>query len=206
MMNGKDIRTAIITLLMLLLVAPAGLQAFQPMSKDSSSIRKLLEQRDREIKELMGPKGTEYTQEQRDKLKDIINNIVDYRAMAEYALQTTYDTLTTQERNEFVDLFSNIVRDQSMNKLDIYRAKVTYKKIDVTGDSAFVKTMAQLEDVRTPVNYNMKFENGQWYINDLIIDDVSTAASYRRSFQNVIRKKGYDALVQNLRKRAERAS
>jgi len=205
-MNGKDIRTAIITLLMLLLVAPAGLQAFQPMSKDSSSIRKLLEQRDREIKELMGPKGTEYTQEQRDKLKDIINNIVDYRAMAEYALQTTYDTLTTQERNEFVDLFSNIVRDQSMNKLDIYRAKVTYKKIDVTGDSAFVKTMAQLEDVRTPVNYNMKFENGQWYINDLIIDDVSTAASYRRSFQNVIRKKGYDALVQNLRKRAERAS
>lgn len=205
-MNVKELRTAIITLLLLLLVVPAGLRAIQPMSKDSSSIRKLLEQRDREIKELMGPKGTEYTQKQRDKLKDIINNIVDYRAMAEYALQATYDTLTTQERDEFVDLFSNIVRDQSMNKLDIYRAKVTYNKIDVTDDSAYVKTMAQLEDVRTPVNYNMKFENGQWYITDMVIDDVSTAASYRRSFQNVIRKKGYGALVQSLRKRAERAS
>lgn len=173
---------------------------------DSSSVRELLEERDDEIKELMGPKETEYTQEQRDKLKDIINGIIDYHAMAQYALQDTYDTLTTDQREEFVDLFSTIVRDQSLNNLDIYRADVKYEDINVEGDSAVVQTIAQLEKVRTPVTYHMEFrdQNSHWVVTDMIIDDVSTAESYRRQFQNIIRKKGYESLLETLRKRAAR--
>ena len=174
---------------------------------DSSTVRDLLEERDDEIKELMGPKGTEYTQQQRDKLKDIINGIIDYRAMAAHALQDTYDTLSTEERTEFVDLFSTIIRDQSLNKLDIYRAEIKYESITVDSDSAVVQTLAQLEKVRTPVTYHMKYEEDakQWVVTDMIIDDVSTAGSYRRQFQNIIRKKGYDSLVETLRKRASKA-
>lgn len=171
---------------------------------DSSSVRELLEERDHEIKELMGPKDTEYTQQQRDQLKDIINGIIDYRAMAQQALQETYDTLSAEEREEFVDLFSTIIRDQSLNKLDIYRADVKYEQIKVEDSTATVKTIAQLENVRTPVGYEMKFEgdNSQWVVTDMIIDDVSTAGSYQRQFQNIIRKKGYDSLIETLRKRA----
>lgn len=175
---------------------------------DSSSVRELLEERDDEIKELMGPKGTDYTQEQRDKLKDIINGIIDYRAMAQYALQDTYDTLSTAQKDEFVDLFSTIIRDQSLNKLDIYRAEVKYEQIKVGSDTAVVKTIAQLEKVRTPVTYHMKYkdQNSDWVVTDMIIDDVSTAGSYRRQFQNIIRKKGYDSLLETLRKRASQTS
>jgi phospholipid transport system substrate-binding protein len=174
---------------------------------DSSSIRELLEERDQELKELVGPKGTEYTQKQRDKLKDIINGIIDYKAMAQHALQDTYDTLSTDERDEFVDLFSTIIRDHSMKKLDIYRADVTYDKITVNADTAVVKTIAQLEKVRTPVIYHMRYKesNEQWVVTDMIIDDVSTAGSYRRQFQNIINKKGYSSLVETLRKRASRS-
>ncbi|WP_445664853.1 MlaC/ttg2D family ABC transporter substrate-binding protein [Fodinibius sp. AD559] len=171
---------------------------------DSSTVRNLLEERDDEIKDLLGPKGTEYTQEQRDRLKDIINGIIDYRAMAQQALQATYDTLSEERRDEFVDLFSTIIRDQSLNKLDIYRAEVKYEQINVEDSSATVKTLAQLEKVRTPVSYEMKYDgqSDQWVVTDMIIDDVSTAGSYQRQFQNVIRKKGYDSLLETLRKRA----
>lgn len=171
---------------------------------DSSSVRNLLEDRDEEIKDLLGPKGTEYTQEQRDQLKNIINGIIDYRAMAQQALQTTYDTLSEEERTEFVDLFSTIIRDQSLNKLDIYRAEVKYEQVKVEDSSATVRTLAQLERVRTPVTYKMKYkgQNDQWVVTDMIIDDVSTAESYQRQFQNVIRKKGYNSLLETLRKRA----
>lgn len=171
--------------------------------KSEAAVRQLLEDRDEEIKELLGPKGTEYTQEQREKLKNIINGIIDYRAMAQYALQDTYDTLSQEEREEFVDLFSTIIRDQSLNKLDIYRAEVKYEEISVEGDEAEVRTIARLEDVRTPVGYKMKYtENNGWVVTDMVIDDVSTASSYRRQFQNIIRKKGYDSLLETLRKRA----
>ncbi|WP_440998688.1 MlaC/ttg2D family ABC transporter substrate-binding protein [Fodinibius sp. SL11] len=171
---------------------------------DSSSVRNLLEERDKEMKDLLGPKGTEYTQKQRDQLKDIINGIIDYRAMAQQALQTTYDTLSEEQRTEFVDLFSTIIRDQSLNKLDIYRADIKYEQIKVEDSSATVQTLAQLERVRTPVTYNMKYkgESEQWVVTDMIIDDVSTAGSYQRQFQNVIRKKGYNSLLETLRKRA----
>lgn len=174
--------------------------------KDAASIKQLLEERDAEIKELMGPKGTEYSQEQRDKLKDIINGIIDYRAMAQYALGDTYDNLSGEEQEEFVNLFSTIIRDQSLNKLDIYRAKVKYEDITVEDDSAEVETVAQLEDVRTPVGYTMAYENDtqQWVVTDMIIDDVSTAESYHRQFQKIIRQKGYDSLIETLRKRAAR--
>jgi len=172
---------------------------------DSTQIKQLLMKRDKELKDLVGPKGTTYTQQQRDKLKDMINGIVDFNAMAKEALQKTYDTLSASQRKEFVDTFSQVIRDQSLNKLDIYRAKITYNKINVHGDSAFVKTMAELQNVRTPVSYTMKKENGKWYITDFIIDNVSTAKSYKRTFQNYLAKKGYDALLTVLKKRISRS-
>ncbi|HKI47548.1 MAG TPA: ABC transporter substrate-binding protein [Balneolales bacterium] len=172
---------------------------------DSVQIKEMLQNRDKEIKDLVGPKGTTYTQKQKDKLKDIINDIVDYGAMAKVALQKTYDTLSTSQRKEFVDTFSQVIRDQSLNKLDIYRAKITYKKIDVTGDSAYVKTVAELQNVRTPVSYTMERKSGKWYITDFIIDNVSTAKSYQRTFQNYLAKKGYESLLAVLKKRISRS-
>jgi len=189
---------------MILLQAPVITASAGITDHDSAEIKQLLEQRDKQIKKLLGPKGTDYTQQQKNKLKDIINGIVDYKAMAQYALQTTYDTLSQDNRREFVDLFSTIVRDQSLNKLDIYRADVTYKEIDMNGDSAKVNTVAVLDKVRTPVNYQMVYKGNEWKITDMVIDDVSTAASYRRSFQTIIRKKGYDYLLKTLKKRAAR--
>lgn len=197
------------SILLLLLIFGFGLSGlFQTVAaqQDSSSVRELLEDRDKEIKDLLGPKGTEYTQQQREKLKDIINGVIDYRAMASYALKDTYDTLSVEQRNEFVDLFATIVRDQSLNKLDIYRADVRYNSIKVNDDTAVVKTLVTLEDVRTPVIYDMKYKDDskQWVVTDMIIDDVSTAGSYQRQFQNIIRKRGYDKLLETLRKRASR--
>jgi phospholipid transport system substrate-binding protein len=92
-----------------------------------------------------------------------------------------------------------------LNKLDIYRAKVTYKTITAVAGKARVETLAELKDVRTPVNYEMRFEKGKWEIVDMEIDDVSTASSYNRQFQRIIKKKGFDYLMESLRKRAAKA-
>ncbi|MEX0722699.1 MAG: ABC transporter substrate-binding protein [Gracilimonas sp.] len=171
----------------------------------SDEIRSMLEERDEQIKELLGPEGTEYTDSQRSELKEIINGIIDFEAMAQEALGDTFDSVTEKERREFVDLFSTIVRDQSLNKLDIYRAQVTYQSIEANDGQARVETLAQLENVRTPVNYEMENKNGEWVITDMEIDDVSTASSYNRQFQRIINQKGFDSLMNSLRKRAERA-
>ncbi|NBC28196.1 MAG: ABC transporter substrate-binding protein [Bacteroidetes bacterium] len=180
---------------------------FNAAAQDSEQvIRQMLDDRDTEIKELLGPKGTSYTQEQRDDLKEIINGVIDFRSMAAYALDDTYDNISSEKREKFVSLFSTIVRDQSLNRLDIYRSEVTYNSIEVDGNTARVETIAQLENVRTPVNYDMEKKEEEWMITDMEIDDVSTAQSYHRQFQNIIRKRGFDALMESLERRAARST
>lgn len=169
-------------------------------------IHTLLESRDQEIKELLGPKGTEYTDEHREKLKNIINDIIDFEAMASYALGDTYEKISREKREEFVSLFSTVIRDQSLNRMDIYRAEISYEEIRVANDTARVNTIARLENVRTPVSYHMRKKESGWVITDMIIDKVSTAESYYRQFQNIIRQRGFDPLLESLRRRAARAT
>ena len=171
----------------------------------ADQIQQMLNERDAEIKELLGPKGNEYTQDQRDRLKNIINDVIDFRSMSETALGDTYTEISEEKREEFVSLFSTIIRDNSLNRLDIYRAEVTYNDITVNDGTAEVKTMAQMDNVRTSVDYDMELQSGEWQITDMSIDDVSTAESYRRQFQSIIRQRGFDALLESLRRRAARA-
>jgi len=195
----------IIFSILLIFLAGNFSQAYA-QSASEQEIRTLLEERDEEIKTLLGAKGTEYSDEQRADLKEIINGIIDFESMAKYALEDTYATLDAEIQTEFVELFATIVRDQSLNKLDIYRAEVTYKSISVQGNEASVKTYAELDDIRTPVDYTMTREEDEWVITDLILDEVSTAESYNRQFQRIIKKKGFDSLLSTLRKRAARNS
>tara|TARA_Y100001935_G_scaffold251458_1_gene253438 strand:- start:72891 stop:73505 length:615 start_codon:yes stop_codon:yes gene_type:complete len=169
-----------------------------------TEIKSLLTERDQEIKTLLGPEGTEYTDQQREELKEIINGVIDFDAMAKTALEETYDTISADTRTEFVDLFSTIIRDQSLTKLEIYRAKITYNDISIDGDKALVKTTAELDEVRTPVDYRMRYDGEEWVITDMSIDDVYTAESYNNQFQRIIAKRGFDALMKSLRKRANR--
>jgi phospholipid transport system substrate-binding protein len=169
-------------------------------------IRQMLNERDAEIKELIGPEGSTYTQEQRDELKEIINGVIDFRSMAEFALEDTFSEISEERRERFVELFATIVRDQSLNRLEIYRAEVEYEEVIVNGNQATIRTVAQLENVRTPVGYEMEKRDGEWVVTDFLIDGVSTAGSYNTQFQNIIRQRGFDALFDSLERRAARSS
>lgn len=204
--NKINTRMKKILFSILLIILAGNFTHLKAQSASEQEIRTLLEERDEEIKTLLGAKGTEYSDEQRADLKEIINGIIDFESMAKYALEDTYNTLEADIQTEFVELFATIVRDQSLNKLDIYRAEVTYKSITVDGDEAAVKTYAELDDIRTPVDYTMMKQESEWVITDLILDEVSTAESYNRQFQRIIKKKGFDSLLSTLRKRAARNS
>lgn len=177
--------------------------SIESQADTADHIKKILDDRDQMIKELLGPKGTSYTDEQREKLKSIINDMVDYPAMAQVALDDHYDKISAEEREEFNTLFANVIRQHSLGQLDIYRAEVVYNEIEVDGNTAHVNTTAILDNVRTPVRYRMHKKDGEWLIADMSVDNLWTAESYRRSFQNIIRRRGFDALLDSLRRRAE---
>ena len=43
-----------------------------------------------------------------------------------------------------------------------------------------------------------------WLARDIVLDEVSTVEGYSRSFQTFIRKRGFDALMDNLNRKLEK--
>ena len=165
----------------------------------------MLEQRDRQIKSILSG-SSDYSQEQRTRLKELINGVIDFRSMAETALGPHWDTLATDRRDRFVEVFRDVVRAQSMSDLDVYNSRVTFDQISVQGDSARVRTMTEYQGTRTPVVYDLLRREGEWKAEDIILDGVSTAEGYARSFQSVMRKRGFDALMSALERKRDQTA
>ncbi|GIV60052.1 MAG: ABC transporter substrate-binding protein [Rhodothermaceae bacterium] len=192
-------------LLLLLIVGAFWLPARHALAQDRArEVRALLEQRDREIKALLGDKET-FTDRQREQLKDVINANIDFAAMGRAALGKYWDELTPAQRAEFVEVFSDIVRAHSLSNLDAYRSKVTYDEITVEGNRAHVVTTTTYNEVEMKIEYELGYHDGQWWVHDIILDDVSTAEGYARSFQSLIRKRGFEVLMERLRERRDKA-
>lgn len=185
----------ILTGLLLGSMLPARAQS----GPEAQKLQQLLETRDRQIKALLnaGP----LTPQRREQLKELINGVVDFETMGRMALGPFWNDLTPTQRQEFVEVFSDIVREQSLSDLDIYRARVRYDRVVAYSDSARVITTVTYKETPTQVVYLFTRRNGQWQAYDIIIDQVSTVEGYARSFQSVIRKRGFDALMNSLRKK-----
>ena len=193
------LRRVVGMLVALLVLAGTGMPAHAQSAAEN--IRSLLEQRDREIKEILGETGSEIEAEERERLKTVINENIDFRAMGRRALGPHWGDLSEAQREDFLCTFSEVVRSQSLADLEIYRSRVSYEQIEVSGDSAYVRTINYQGDTEIPVAYEMERKEASWRVTDIVIDEVSTAESYARSFQTVIRKRGFETLMQSLRKK-----
>ncbi len=187
----------------LLLLSGGASTAFgQGESATAAEIRQMLEQRDQEIKSILG-EADDYTAEQRAQLKELVNGVIDFRVMGQRALGPHWEDLGEEQRDEFVSVFREVVRAQSMSDLGVYSSAVTYDQIDVQRDSAFARTQTKYEGRTTPVEYVLERRGEEWRAEDIIIDGVSTVEGYARSFQTVVRKRGFDSLMKSLRKKRD---
>ncbi len=180
-----------------------GISSTSAVFAQDSAILELLKQRDNEIKSLIGDKK-EFTEGQKEELQTLINGVIDFEQMGKDALGKEWDTITPEQQAEFVKVFSEIVKGRSLSDLEIYRLEVEYEQVTVEGDEARVQTKTIYKEQPMKVEYDMGFRSEEWRVDDIILDGVSTTEGYARSFQTYIRKRGFDALMQNLHKRLEK--
>ena len=187
--------------LALLLAAPAWAPAAS--AQTAAEVKQLLQERDREIKAILGPQG-DVSAERQSELRDVVNGVIDFHRMAEAALGQHWAGLSTEQRDRFVAAFAGTVRAQSLANLDLYRANVKYEDVEVDGRTATATTRATRDKVSSEVTYDLYHTADGWRVVDFAIDDVSTVAGYQRSFNSVIRKKGFATLLTSLERRAAR--
>ncbi len=152
-------------------------------------------------------KGPEHKEERRQKIWDVISHYFDFREMAKRSLGRHWRKLNPQQRDEFVDLYSFLLQHSYIGKIDKYtNEKVVYQKEVIDGKYALVNTIIlSKNDVQIPVDYRLKKKDNKWMVYDVSVEGVSLVNNYRAQFNSVIVSKGYDALVEKLKKKKSEA-
>jgi len=150
---------------------------------------------------LQGPKKE---REKREKLLNAIKGTIDFAEMSKRSLARHWRKRTPEERKEFVSLFSDLLENSYMDKIEANRdARVLFVGERRAGKKVEVKTkVLTRKGLEVPINYRLKKKNGRWVVYDIVIEGVSLVSNYRTQFDKIIRKSSFEALVKDLRAKA----
>jgi phospholipid transport system substrate-binding protein len=141
-------------------------------------------------------------QERLNRLERAIGERISYRELAKRALGPKWKELSEKERQEFVGLFAQLLRDVYANRIFQYTdEQVEYLNERLEGDFAEVKTNLRGSKVNIPVSYRLMNQSGVWQVYDVVVDGVSTVSNYRGQFTKILQTSSYETLLERLRKK-----
>ncbi len=192
--------------LLLLALAPFGSWAGAPAPASAQqSPTELLRSRNQVVQRiLLAHPGDTVTGPDAERLKDVINSLMDFEELSKRALGRHWDPRTAAEKVEFVRVFRDLVRNSSVRKLGVHRAdSITYRPAQISGTTATVTTVAHKDRRSAEIVYHMHQVGGEWKAWDVIIDGSSTMRTYRDSFAREIASTSFEAMFTRLKERLE---
>jgi len=190
----------------LLLVLVLGVVIAPPVAAGAPTDQ-LKTQIDRVLKALEDPelKKEGRAKERRTAVRKIANDIFDFGETARRSLGPHWQTRTPAERDEFVQLFSDLLERSYISKVELYGGeKIQYLGDSVETDQAKVMTKLLTKNgSEIPIEYRMHNKGGRWLVYDVIIEGVSLVANYRTQFNKIIRTSSYQELVKKMKAKQE---
>lgn len=134
-------------------------------------------------------------------IREIVNKQFDFEEMAKRSLALNWSKRTPEERKEFVTLFSDLLENTYVKKIERYEnEKVVYLDERITGQYAVVRTkIVKTQETEIPVEYRIFKKADKWEVYDIIVEGVSLVNNYRSQFSQIIRSSSYEELVKKLK-------
>ena len=127
-----------------------------------------------------------------------------FNEMSRSALGRSWRSLSTDQRQRFVPLFTSFLEGVYLDKVQNYSSEeIQITKAHLTGqDYAQVSgRIVQQGSESIGLGFSLKREGGAWKIYDVAVDNVSTLNSYRTQFQRIMGEKGFDELIRQIQNR-----
>jgi phospholipid transport system substrate-binding protein len=141
-------------------------------------------------------------EERRQQIEQVIRHRVSYERMAQHALGAPWARLHDTDRQEFVRLFVELIRDRVANNIDQYDdEQVFYLSEQREGNCAEVRTNLIGRKVDTSLDFRLENQFGDWLVYDVVIDRASIVRNYRTQFSQIIRDESYAGLVEKMKQR-----
>ena len=140
-------------------------------------------------------------QDRRAAVRKMAQEIFDVAETAKRALARHWASRTAAEREEFTQLFADLLESTYIARIDQYggeRIKYTQETID--GDRAIVRAkVVTKKGTEVPVESRLLRRGDRWLIYDVLIENVSLIANYRSQFDRIVRTSSYEELVRRLK-------
>ncbi|HEY7651022.1 MAG TPA: ABC transporter substrate-binding protein [Methylomirabilota bacterium] len=143
--------------------------------------------------------------ERRKAVRRIAEDIFDFGETAKRSLARHWQTRTPAEREEFVQLFSDLLERSYIGKVELFNGeRITYTGETIDGDLAMVRTrIITKQGTEIPVDYRMHKKGEKWLVYDVVIEGVSLIANYRTQFNKIIQTSSYEELVKKMKTKQE---
>ena len=135
----------------------------------------------------------------------VLKILQDVSETAKRALGQHWQQRTAAERDEFVQLFANLLEQTYISRIGEFGGeRITYVGEQIDGDRATVRArIVTSKGTEVPVESRLLKSQDRWLIYDVLIANMSLISNYRTQFDRVIRTSSYQDLVQRLRTRGE---
>ncbi|MGB5717061.1 MAG: ABC transporter substrate-binding protein [Gammaproteobacteria bacterium] len=143
-------------------------------------------------------------EDKRSQIGVIVQERFDFRAMSQRTLATNWSKTTDEEKEKFIDLFSQLIENSYVGKIDSYtNERVDYPGEKVSGRKAVVETLIITSSADIPVDYRLYQKGDQWLVYDVIIEGISLISNYRSTYQEIMKKEGFDGLLAKMREKID---
>lgn len=149
--------------------------------------------------------GSLQSDTRRQKVRDAIAPYFDFRAMSQSTLALDWKKATQEQKDRFVVLYQKLLENVYIVAMETYSGEtVKYGQEKLQGKRASVGTfIVQPNGPEIPVIYRMRLKQDKWMAYDVIIESVSMVSNYRNSFRQIARRKGMEALLDQLQEKVD---
>jgi len=141
----------------------------------------------------------------KEKLRAIYTGMFDEVELAKRTLARNWNKLDDAQRQEFVQLFHQVLEKAYVDKILSYTNEkvVFYKENMISQNQVEVQTKIITSSKEIPIAYRTILVNGTWKVYDVVIENVSLVMNYRTQFNEILAKNTRDQLLDILRKKVK---
>lgn len=146
--------------------------------------------------------------ERNRRITELVKANFDFTSMSQAVLGLHWRKASPEERQRFIELFSELLEATYRGRLEAYTAEyageqVQYVGETIKGDRAQVDTIVVTKSARIPISYRMVKNQEQWRVYDVVIEGVSLVRNYRGTYDEILSKEGFDGLFARMESKAE---
>jgi phospholipid transport system substrate-binding protein len=135
----------------------------------------------------------------RKTLSQLIRARFDFSIMSQRTLGKYWKSATVDEQERFMTLFSELLEANYIGRIEAYSDEtVSYGEEKIEEGRAEVATLVNSGTTHIPIVYHLVKKGDDWFVYDVVVEEVSLIRNYRSTYGEIVRKEGFSGLFSRM--------